>query len=191
MRKRKLRSPKSNQQRKLILKSKLRSPRVNQQRKLDQLSEPTDVFSELPMIHQIQPTPFSCLPAAFAMCLGVPVSRVLDDLGHTDHFYLQELQILCMQYGYISTYIEKLPETGRERTAQEELDSIRFFNAFMLQNTGVIIGETHLGNEHAVAWDSKFIYDPAGSIRPYDAAGLEPWAFILVKRFPKSNIRMI
>jgi hypothetical protein len=74
---------------------------------------------------QIKPNRWSCTPTAFAMVLGVPVSRLLEWTGHDGSeqlfaglpqpacrrgHHIQELIEVCLRLGYSVTPIELFPQ---------------------------------------------------------------------------------
>lgn len=144
---------------------------------------------------QLSPNNWSCLATSFAMILGLPVSKVIEMVGHDGSeivfpdqpepscrrsFHIQELIDVCMSMLVTVTEIQRVPCMG-PRNDEEFLvleDDDRFFR-YVRAHSGVLCGLTREGGYHAVAWDGEKIYDPKGFI--CDLSEFNPSVFYAVR----------
>jgi hypothetical protein len=131
---------------------------------------------------QIQRSPnwWSCLPTAFAITLDIPVRTLIGEIGHDGSelifpnlsepysrrgFHIQELIAPCLVRGNALLIVEAVPVVGNPESNEvvpitfKEENMLRLMK-FMAEFIGVVAGENEHGVPHAVAWDTKFMYDP-------------------------------
>lgn len=132
------------------------------------------------------PNRWSCLPASFAMALGISFPQIISDIGHDGSkiihpdlgeklgrrcFHLQELTQVCLirrvravQFDF---ELKSTPDGIRIHTEKNE----KFVLSLMNEYSGVLLGRGLTGY-HAVAWDNgtRRIYDPSVGI--YKLGGL-------------------
>src|SRR4051812_46325565 len=78
-----------------------------------------------PFHPQKTPNKWSCVPTAFAICLDIPVEKIIEEIGHDGSniifphlteplcrrgFHLQELFKVCHNHGYAVTQFDVDPE---------------------------------------------------------------------------------
>lgn len=144
------------------------------------------------MLNQVQPNNWSCLPTAFSTVTGIPLSNLLDEIGHDGSeivfpnspdplsrkaFHPQECLIAIykiylknpeLQKRYFSLISNELvchnPDSDDLYIKEYPQE---LFNLFLQNHNGVIIGEIH-GKMHAAAWDRvrQAALDPNGFIYP-------------------------
>lgn len=145
-----------------------------------------------------------CVPASFAMVLGVSMEDLFKALGHDGldvilkdeeepycfrSFHPQEFVDYCLNLHYSMTMIELHPKMihGKHVVDHSEfLGEDRFFRHMLIGN-GVIFGAVPKGDDvvgHAVAWNrrEKLIYDPRG--RKYgweEGMDFHPRQFFLIE----------
>lgn len=130
------------------------------------------------------PNKWSCLPAAFSTCTGIPFSTLLEKIGHDGSevvfpdleepdcrrgFVGQELTLALLDFGFVFGSFESQPIGYLDETHHYALQAAESLPAIMSDSIGVIgcvIKTT--GKLHSVAWDGTQCYDPIGFIRPLD-----------------------
>lgn len=135
------------------------------------------------MLLQSQPSDWGCVPTAFAIALGIPVSMIIKQLGHDGSakvwpkdevddkynvkaYHPQELFDFCLRFGVAVTPIDVLPYCQHMFASvntiplwDKEYCALRT-RKYLDNNYGVLYGR--VGNAgHAVAWNGEFIFDPA------------------------------
>lgn len=128
---------------------------------------------------QRQPNAYSCLVTSFAMCLDIPVQTLMAEVGHDGTevifpslaspfanrgFHVQEMIDACMARGYAVTPIEPMPSLQSKGLIWPlpSEDADERFASHLFGHTGVLVGQGITSRMHAVAWDGKSIFDPAG-----------------------------
>lgn len=139
------------------------------------------------MILQIKSHPWDCLVTSFAMALQLPVSTLVEMIGHGGGdiifpyepepmcrrgFHVQECIVQALALGYCVTPVQLFPtltcETGYATHPViygAEANNWGQFIHFIRTTSGVIEGHGRRCN-HAVAYDRGRIFDPDG--REYD-----------------------
>jgi hypothetical protein len=125
---------------------------------------------------QLQPNAWSCLPTAFGMALDVPCKTIWDMCGHDGSeiidegledpfrrrgFHIQEM-ITCALALIVYPVELQVKPVIQYPNHEEELDYAEYINHMLKQRPGVLVGLTEQGTRHAVAWDTKMIFDPRG-----------------------------
>lgn len=127
---------------------------------------------------QKQPNRWSCMPTAFSIVTGIPLPRIIAEVGHDGSaiifpelseprcrrgFHPQELVSAILKLGYAATEIEAHPRLGRYGDT-EGIDVYPDPEARMLEHlynhSGVIGGIGRGSVPHAAAWDGNRVYDP-------------------------------
>lgn len=129
-----------------------------------------------------QPKPM-CLLYAAAMVLGVKPAILLDEIGHDGlevwwpthtgnsqyrGHHIQEIIDCFLRRGFSLTCIEPEPVCAPDhfvdpRNCFLKSEAIGRVYRYLEQYSGILISGTH-----AVAWDTKQVYDPNGSIYSID-----------------------
>lgn len=127
---------------------------------------------------QISPNAWSCLPTAFAMCLGISVKEVIEGIGHNGSeiifdgypepmcrrgFHTSELIDYCLTEH--SLFVSLIPLSVRLWTKDNKAYFDLYDNEvidqrlehYLTSPRAVILEPTH-----AVAYDGYEIYDPRG-----------------------------
>lgn len=118
---------------------------------------------------QRQPNRFSCLITAYAMLLGVEVSRLIEEVGHDgsgEHLghHPQELLSLCEARQRAITMYELIPHSqiGEIITPVWNTPTCHKRFLFLLRaHECVMTGLNPDGQPHAWAWDQHRVLDPA------------------------------
>lgn len=125
---------------------------------------------------QISPNSWSCLPTSFAMACNVSLKEMLDLIGHDGSeiiwpemkepfkrraFHIQECILATLSLGLSCTQIDFRPQSTPNGVLVYEMDHSDFANHFMSKHCGVLTGKGRK-TFHAVGWDTKKVYDPAG-----------------------------
>jgi hypothetical protein len=129
---------------------------------------------------QASPNKYSCVAAAFAMVLELPVRKIFGILRHDGSemvfkngqsagFNPHECIIILAAYGYTCTPFEvNIISTNADNESYlvtmgltEDQRRQRVLN-IMKGKRGVVIGINHVGNGHAMAWNGSYFFDPAG-----------------------------
>lgn len=131
-----------------------------------------------------QPNLWSCMPAAFATVTGVPISTLLELIGHDGSevvfpdlsdpqnrrgFVGQEITRSLLHLGFMFATFECIVPGYLDDEHFYQLEETDFVHEIMRDSIGVlgcIVKST--GRIHAVAWDGHQCYDPTGFIRPLD-----------------------
>lgn len=138
---------------------------------------------------RLQPNKWSCLPAALAMVLDVPVKDVIQGLGHDGSeiiwpelpeplkrrgFHYQELAAYCIKNRRYLLYFDLAPtQAPNERVTPYVVHGMNeTIGQLMARYSGILIGRAN----HAVAWDGYGILDPVG--KSYGLEEFEPVAFL-------------
>jgi hypothetical protein len=135
---------------------------------------------------QQQPNRWSCMATAFAIALGIPVEKLVEIIGHDGSeiispaeephgrrgFSAQECIDVALSMGFACTQIELLPALdfpGGFRkliTFPHAATSVggnwTRFTKHVSSSRGVIAGNGKR-HGHAVAYENRLIYDPAGT----------------------------
>lgn len=127
---------------------------------------------------QRSPNNWSCTLASFAMTLGIPIPKLVEELGHDGSkiifpglrdperrraFHVQEFIIPCLLRGYALVSVEASPLLGAPGHSLfypiplGEQRLVRFLYSYV----GVIVGEVR-GQMHACAWNKEHCFDPSG-----------------------------
>ena len=137
------------------------------------------------MILQKQPNGWSCAPTAWAMAFNVPVTTIIQALGHDGGliqwpdkpepkcrkgFHFQEFVRIALTHCNAVTPVELFPVLDDVALIFD--DNWNFFNNIIQTSRGVIEGQGHFC-KHAVAYEYGLIYDPAGEIYPYSREACE------------------
>jgi hypothetical protein len=159
------------------------------------------------MILQKSPNPWSCLPTAFAMAVGINVEQLINSVGHDGGdiiwpnlpeperrrgFHTQEI-IRVLRTGFSITPIERMSRLApRLDVTPRVIDNENLFDHVVKTTRGVLTGHTKTCG-HAVAYDHGVICDPIG--RPYKYANCKDFVpncawIILVKSNPECNTTM-
>ena len=132
------------------------------------------------------PNAWSCLPAAFATALQVPLEAVLAIVGHDGSeithaglgdprcrrgFHPQEMIKMCLEDGMAVSCVEIFPisvphiELIPSEPRQFDVGGWDWFTRNLFHSSGVIDCRTAVGNGHAMAYQGMRsharIYDPA------------------------------
>jgi len=122
-----------------------------------------------------QPNRWSCVGAAFAMALGISMEEVIDLVGHDGserindkpepHCYMgfhpEEFTLLAkIKYGANIVWVQPNPGWADNRLLKST--EKRMSKAISLFPNGVLTGRFSSGTHHAIAWDGKRFFDPAG-----------------------------
>jgi hypothetical protein len=132
---------------------------------------------------QKQPNRWSCLPTAFAIVLGIPVEKMIKELGHDGSeiiwpgllepycrrsFHIQELIDFCywrhthvIQFQAMPT--SKPPLVGMVPYPVQLKEETESRMKTLMSRKGVITGVTKSGQTHAVAWNGEMVLDPNGT----------------------------
>jgi hypothetical protein len=136
----------------------------------------------------------ACVAVAFAIACGVPLDEFiarLEALGgkFIGTYHGQQCMDVAWEYGYATTIIQRNPYIVASDDPQASPVAIdypkgndkRFMNYLKAQK-GVLGGIRdkglgYLPIGHAVAWDTKAIYDPRGFVYSYQEATEAPHTF--------------
>lgn len=130
---------------------------------------------------QLSPNRWSCLPTAFAIALNIPVSDILNRIGHNGDtivwpdlpepqrrigFHIQELIDVSYDLGYYVIQFQAMPHSkgNYEVEAVPIGTSPEVRLTKVMKHKGVITGTTLRKSRHAVAWDGEWVYDPNGDV---------------------------
>ena len=136
------------------------------------------------MKHQQTPNRWSCLPTSFAIVLDIPVSEMIERIGHDGSqlafptlrepecrrgFHIQECIDVALSLGVSVTPIEAFPRHAPAVDVNPILIDFPGGNEDRFRRTigtskGVLTGRG-LHTQHAVAYDHNLIFDP--NWRPY------------------------
>ncbi len=109
---------------------------------------------------------WSCLPMAFAHCMGVTVERMIELMGHDGStivwphdpsplnrraFHIQEILYAVYKLNYSAMPVQLNPTLSNGRSPSIQIED-NFFNNAKYQ-LGVHLGTTDSGINHAVAYD--------------------------------------
>lgn len=142
-----------------------------------------------------------CLITSFAMCMDIPVAQLLDELGHDGRIeawplmpepycwkgiHPQECVDLAIKHGYSATLIDPFPMSATIGSVHDVpvfklIDAIKRLTNLQMEHRGVLLIKTET-SAHAVAWDTKNIYDPKGSVYGYDKLVGEIYQFYIVEK---------
>lgn len=152
-----------------------------------------------PLILQRQPNLWSCFPTSFAIILDVPIERIIEELGHDGSeiirpnklepycyrgFHPQEFTKLCLNYGQALINFDVEPLNYNGETIIKMSSDLEYILKLMTHNVGVIGGYFKPGRLHAVAWDGRYILDPASElIYTIDEFNIE--TFYMIKSLEK------
>jgi hypothetical protein len=144
----------------------------------------------------LNPNSWSCLPASFAMALGISLDEVFEEVGRGDTviwsdlppphcyegFHPQQFFPLARRLGYAVMAVEPHPSIVNRRGDVQYLSDKAEWQRAITSGRGVVGGFTPTCG-HAVYLDRGTIYDPRGRVYTVpDAAeqGFEPeilWEF--------------
>lgn len=142
---------------------------------------------------------WSCLPAAFALAIGMDVHEFIKHIGHDGSkivwpmlkepacrrgFHTQECLSILYRAGFTATPFEAIPQHvpaftvpaipilfgGSEETAMKR------FSDIIHLTKGVITGTSLVG--HAVAYERGIVYEPRGACYAYSPQACESRGFI-------------
>ena len=138
------------------------------------------------MLPTKNPNAWSCLPAAFATALQVPIEAILAIVGHDGGeithaglgeplcrrgFHPQEMIKMCLEDGMSVTRVELFPtsvpiiSSAPYEPKQFNTGGWDWFKQNLFHSTGVIDCRTSVGTGHAMAYQGKHshvvFYDPA------------------------------
>ena len=135
------------------------------------------------MLLQKQPNHWSCLPTAFAIATEMPVSKIIEMIGHDGgervfsgkrperSFHIGEISILALRLGFSLTPVFNLLTRGNRETGQKHhqyLDLNKLLQEDFREYRSIMCG-IFPGGPHAVAHEGGMIYDPNGTSYPYDS----------------------
>jgi len=133
---------------------------------------------------------WTCVAAAFAMAMDIPIGVLLDwYIGHQgDEVVFQsgyprgiqpsECMLALISMDKTCTPLEVMPQytNGKEilpvYPESDKLDRLDTIMKLMDGRQGVVTGRTAGGTGHALAWDGQYIFDPAGKGSVYPLAEL-------------------
>ena len=137
------------------------------------------------MLAQRNPNAWSCLPAAFATALEVPIEAVLAIVGHDGSeithaglpepmnrrgFHPQEFIKMCLEDAMAVTRVELFPTAAPQMvnilsSKVFDIGGWQWFRKSLFHSTGVIDCRTAVGTGHAMAYQGMgnhaLIFDPA------------------------------
>lgn len=145
---------------------------------------------------QLKPNRWSCSVTSWAMALHVPVSELIEKIGHDGGdiifpsldeprcrrgFHPQELVLAAWDYGFACTPIELFPalktaDGGHEFHLLSEADCWAPFSNRIKANFGVLEGQCRRC-QHSVHFRSGYIFDPDGDYYWYSPEALEAHGF--------------
>lgn len=143
-----------------------------------------------------QPNSWSCLPTAFAYVLGIPVTNVLELVGHDGSqiinprlpeprnrrsFHIQEMVDVCHHYQHLACLIQAMP-CFDEQDIMEAPKAVKRLQHYLNLYNGVIIGSTRKDHRHAVAWINGTVHDPNGTKYGLENRSLVVEEFYIVHR---------
>lgn len=143
---------------------------------------------------QHSPNRWSCLPTAFAMAVGIPVSDFLIKLGHDGSelknpdmpeplcragFHIQECLYVALDLGIKFTPFEMVTRQGISETRSWVKPWTDKVHRLMADHRGVLLGRGRK-NMHAVAWDGERVYDPSIGIYFLPSIHFAPNTFWLI-----------
>ena len=146
------------------------------------------------MIVHPNPNNWSCLPTAFAMAIGWPTDRIIQEIGHDGSdelyhakgvkagFHEQECIEVLQKFGYACTPIEIVPCISPNTDLSDYrlvyfgdglTSNVARLKRHLEDSHGVLTGIYTKNDKvtgHAVAWDGTMIYDPnfGGRIYTFD-----------------------
>lgn len=139
------------------------------------------------------PNRWSCLPASFAMAMGLSLDVILESIGHDGSeiiwplmpepqrrrtFHLQECIAVSWRFGWAVTEHEFEPILTPDGMQMLYLLARTDIKDIMRRVSGVLIGRGR-ANMHAVAWDTEHIYDPQGVVYGFqNQAAFTPQRFM-------------
>jgi len=135
-----------------------------------------------------------CIAAAFALACQVPLDEYiarLEILGgkFCGTYHGQQCIDVAWEYGFATTIIQLNPAITPIADLKAHATTVMFpeenstrFARYMRTQIGVLGGLRDNGQSsrllgHAVAWDTKDIYDPRGFVYPFKAATKAPHKF--------------
>lgn len=123
------------------------------------------------MIIQKSQYNYDCLPAAFAIACDIPIEKfkshlVYRDKRHIFGWHIQECIWVAYKYKFVSMCIDRYLSFGPELNKTLEL-SLNI-NDLMNHKRMVLLTDTH-----AVASNSKDVYDPNGTVYRLDKSKYE------------------
>lgn len=153
------------------------------------------------MQRQIQPNKWSCLPTAFAIALNLPVEEIIASIGHDGSeiifpdlkepycrrsFHIQELIDMCMLKQVAVIPIEKtLVSEAKDHQFTLTVKCNRFTN-YLTNYSGVLTGIGKITKQpHAVAWDTRHVFDPNGYVYSIDNFTVN--MFLIIVNFNKTE----
>ncbi len=152
-------------------------------------------------VMQIQPNKWSCLPTAFANAADIPLSDLLDTIGHNGSaivfpnleepynrrsFHVIEVTSALLDMGIYCTPI--IPDlTIMNRKDGKSYNINMDLKPYLEQYSGVLIG-TFFTNPHAVSYSNGTIHDPKGFSYELDFSRMIVESFWIVK-ISKTSIK--
>lgn len=151
-----------------------------------------------------QPNNYSCMAAAAAMILDCTLQEIYNRTGHDGSaiihsnlpdplcfkgFHIQEIIDIAHSFGYAIIPIELEPVQTPDGINEYEIKEWGLFensearlNHYLRYFSGILEGraKTHY---HACAWDydTQKVYDPNGTIYPFDGCKLDVQTFWVIK----------
>lgn len=140
------------------------------------------------------PNSWSCLLASVAMVLEMTIEELIEEVGHDGSeivcpdlkspgnrkaFHIQEFISIILEKGFAITDVAIRPVSTPDGKCEYEIkfpDSMKRFRRLMAGVKGIIVGKNREWY-HAVAWDGKIIYDPAGHIYSFDEMTMDILTF--------------
>lgn len=128
---------------------------------------------------QRQPNSWSCFPAAFAIALNISVKDLIEELGHDGSeiirpnkpepycfkgWHPQEFYKICLKHGYTVTPFDVEPLNYDGETIIKMDSDLNYILRMMSISIGVIGGYFAPGKLHSVAWDGRYILNPADEL---------------------------
>jgi len=148
----------------------------------------------------VQPSRWSCLPTAFAMCCDVPPEKIFEIIGHDGSsilypelpdpvrrraFHFHECTYAAYKLGYATTLFPQYDNLCVDDSHSIKVD-LNFDPDELLRGTGVLMGDWHKDAgriiRHAVAFDRCWLYDPNGKTYRFDPEKIKPDIIALISK---------
>lgn len=143
---------------------------------------------------QYSPNRWSCIPTAFAMAAGIPVSDFILKIGHDGSkvmhpdllepngrkaFHIQECLAVCLDFGIKFTPFELVTRQGVSMERSWTTNWVDRVHRLMADHKGVLLGRGKR-TMHAVAWDGERVYDSSIGIYFLPSVHFAPHTFWLI-----------
>lgn len=145
------------------------------------------------MLLEKSPNNWSCTLTSFAMALKCPISELLSEIGHDGSeiifpglpepmrrraFHVQEFIVPCISRDFALVLVEAQPVMGSKAGIAKLPTNAKILQNFMSKYEGVVFGQIN-NQMHAVAWNGKIAYDPAGYLHNLGGFSIREFAALI------------